>query len=190
MCVRWVIHCPTPAYHHCFNYSPAQHLEPCHPQTISSRTAYISSKQTSVGSCNSQSHLGGTQFFLSTKPGRQLKFSILPLTLKKNHTQQVGYIVDEGENEADPIELNPWRRSLTPLMSSKSNEVIVAIHGPDHFLFFVEGIEEYLYCLTASIASLCCFTCSYWVWEFEAAQKWSCVDGEGRKPFDCWLQEE
>eukprot|EP00914_Ancora_sagittata_P010633 GHVO01020635.1.p1 GENE.GHVO01020635.1~~GHVO01020635.1.p1 ORF type:complete len:132 (+),score=8.84 GHVO01020635.1:244-639(+) len=125
----------------------AKQLLPCQPQTVTSEPSYISSRQTSVGSCNSQAHIGGTQFFFKTTPGQQLQFSMLMLSGssgRHNRTAgsaQVGYIVDEGQDEVYPIELNHRRQTMHPLLKSTSNEVTVSLLATDHqhFLILVQG---------------------------------------------------
>ncbi|ELU12090.1 hypothetical protein CAPTEDRAFT_227122 [Capitella teleta] len=126
----------------------AKPLLPCQPQMVTSKPSYISSRQTSVGSCNSQAHIGGTQFFFKTTPGQQLQFSMLRLSTspslsgRHNHTAtQVGYIVDEGQDEVYPIELNHRRQTMHPLLKSTSNEVTVSLLATEHqhFLILVQG---------------------------------------------------
>ncbi|ELU12092.1 hypothetical protein CAPTEDRAFT_227124 [Capitella teleta] len=123
-------------------------LVPCQPQMVTSKPSYISSRQTSVGSCNSQAHIGGTQFFFKTTPGQQLQFSMLRLSTtssssgRHNHTAtQVGYIVDEGQDEVYPIELNHRRQTMHPLLKSTSNEVTVSLLATEHqhFLILVQA---------------------------------------------------
>ncbi|ELU12091.1 hypothetical protein CAPTEDRAFT_227123 [Capitella teleta] len=126
----------------------AKPLLPCQPQMVTSKPSYISSRQTSVGSCNSQAHIGGTQFFFKTTPGQQLQFSMLRLSTtssssgRHNHTAtQVGYIVDEGQDEVYPIELNHRRQTMHPLLKSTSNEVTVSLLATEHqhFLILVQA---------------------------------------------------
>ncbi|ELU14265.1 hypothetical protein CAPTEDRAFT_224986 [Capitella teleta] len=126
----------------------AKPLLPCQPQMVTSKLSYISSRQTSVGSCNSQAHIGGTQFFFKTTPGQQLQFSMLRLSTsstssgRHNHTAtQVGYIVDEGQDEVYPIELSHRRHPMHPLLKSTSNEVTVSLLATEHqhFLILVQA---------------------------------------------------
>ena len=122
---------------------PALPVKPCEKTFIISHTSYISSQQSTQGSCQPSANYGGTQFYFSSKAGQRIKVSVLSLTSSSgdNSSRQVGHVVDEGEDEAFAIEVSVRRTDVVPLMVSRSSDVMVTIYGGEEvqYLVFVQG---------------------------------------------------
>ncbi|ELU02955.1 hypothetical protein CAPTEDRAFT_222892 [Capitella teleta] len=84
--------------------------------------------------------MGGTQFYFTAKKGQTVEVMTLPLT-QSAHPKQVGYVVDEGEDDVTPIEVMT-SDDVTRTMTSRSNEVTVSILDGDHqpFIVFVKAL--------------------------------------------------
>lgn len=114
-------------------------MTPCKQNTLSTSPSYISSRQLTSSECSSSRRNGGTQFYFAAKRGQKVKLKAYAFS---DVTTQIGYVIDEGNDEVFPLQVDMESGEEVFLAESRSNEVTVSLKQDEasHFLVFLKGM--------------------------------------------------